>query len=172
MFKLLAISALAISFSAVPVLAQASQEVRQVQQALSSKGFDPGQIDGIYGPNTAKALRQFQRQENLKVNGEIDASTLSHLGIQPTPMQHFSSSTDSTSQYKKAGSHYSKGGKELVKKGSKGYVGAGAASFGKQVGKGTVSAAKGTAHAAKQVGKGVKEAVTGEPKHENDKNNK
>lgn len=172
MFKLLAISALAISFSAVPVLAQASQQVREVQQALSSKGFDPGQIDGIYGPHTASALRQYQRHEALKVNGQMDAQTLSHLGVQPTPMQHFSSSTNSTSHYKKAGSEYSTAGKQLVKKSSKGYVGAGATSFGKNVGKGTVSAAKGTAHAATQIGKGVKEAVTGKPKHENDKNNK
>lgn len=172
MFKLVAISALAISFSAVPVLAQGSQDVRHVQQALSNKGFNPGQIDGVYGPHTANALRQYQRKEDLKVTGHMDASTLSSLGIKPTPMQHYRSSTNSTSKYKKAGSQYSTAGKQLVKKSSKGYVGAGATSFGKDVGKGTVSAAKGTAHAAKQIGKGVKESIVGKPKHENDQNNK
>ena len=31
--------------------------VREVQQALSNAGYDPGPIDGIFGPRTKSALR-------------------------------------------------------------------------------------------------------------------
>lgn len=34
--------------------------VRQVQRALKQINFDPGQIDGIYGPRTEDAVRRFQ----------------------------------------------------------------------------------------------------------------
>lgn len=170
MLKLLAISALAVSFSAGPVLAQSSQQVRNVQQALSDKGYNPGPIDGVNGPHTRAALRQYQRHENLTVNGDMDASTLTSLGVKPTPMEHYRSAATATPKYKKAGSQYANGGKALVKDSSKGYVGAGATKFGKDVAKGTKNAAEGTAHAAKQIGKGVKESIVGKPKHENNNN--
>ncbi|MGH9581738.1 MAG: peptidoglycan-binding domain-containing protein [Bryobacteraceae bacterium] len=166
----MATSVLAVSFCALPVLAQGSQTVRHVQQALQAKGYNPGTIDGMDGPHTRNALRQYQRHEHLTTNGQIDASTLSSLGIQPTPGEHFSSATNSTAKYKKAGSQYSTAGKKLVNDSSKGYVGAGAAAFGKHVGKGTKAAAVGTAHAAEQVGKGVKSAIVGKPKNENNNN--
>ncbi|WP_272495808.1 peptidoglycan-binding domain-containing protein [Bacillus pinisoli] len=35
-------------------------EVRQVQRALQQINFNPGAIDGIYGPNTEDAVRRFQ----------------------------------------------------------------------------------------------------------------
>lgn len=35
-------------------------EVRQLQRALQQINFNPGAIDGIYGPNTADAVRRFQ----------------------------------------------------------------------------------------------------------------
>ncbi|MFV2049292.1 MULTISPECIES: peptidoglycan-binding domain-containing protein [Metabacillus] len=34
--------------------------VRQVQRALKEINFDPGPIDGIYGPRTEDAVRRFQ----------------------------------------------------------------------------------------------------------------
>lgn len=169
MWKLLAISVLGASFSAAPLLAQGSQTVRNVQQALSDKGYNPGPADGVEGPHTRAALRAYQRHEHLTANGDIDASTLSSLGIKPTPTEHYKSATTATPKYKQAGSHYSAAGKGLVKDSSKGYVGAGAEKFGKGVAKGTKDAAQGTAHAAKQIGKGVKESITGKPKN-NDNN--
>jgi N-acetylmuramoyl-L-alanine amidase len=44
------------------VFRQGSQgeEVRQIQRALKQINFDPGTIDGIYGPNTEDAVRRFQ----------------------------------------------------------------------------------------------------------------
>jgi lipid-binding SYLF domain-containing protein len=56
-------------------------EVSKIQTALRDKGFDPGPIDGVMGPRTRSALRQFQRQNNLTVTGQIDAQTRAALEI-------------------------------------------------------------------------------------------
>lgn len=45
--------------SVTKVIAQ-GDFVRQVQEALARRGFDPGPIDGLYGPKTAAALNSFQ----------------------------------------------------------------------------------------------------------------
>jgi len=47
--------------------------------ALKEKGHDPGPIDGIHGPRTSAALRAYQKAENIKVTGRLDADTESHL---------------------------------------------------------------------------------------------
>ncbi|MPZ77561.1 MAG: BON domain-containing protein [Deltaproteobacteria bacterium] len=56
--------------------------VKEVQEALTDKGHDPGKIDGIMGPNTRAALRAFQKQNNLEASGTIDAKTASALGVE------------------------------------------------------------------------------------------
>ncbi|WP_421790199.1 lytic murein transglycosylase [Hyphobacterium sp.] len=40
-----------------------------MQQGLIELGFDPGAPDGMFGPNTRRALMAFQRQNNLVVDG-------------------------------------------------------------------------------------------------------
>ena len=35
--------------------------VLEVQHALKSKGYDPGAVDGVYGPKTQAAVRDFER---------------------------------------------------------------------------------------------------------------
>jgi hypothetical protein len=55
--------------------------VRAAQQALKERGFDPGPIDGKYGPRTGTAVTAFQRQENLTVTGRFDSETLGKLGV-------------------------------------------------------------------------------------------
>jgi peptidoglycan hydrolase-like protein with peptidoglycan-binding domain len=55
--------------------------VRAAQEALEDKGFNPGPIDGIWGPKTAAAVSDFQRKENLTVSGRLDAPTLAKLEI-------------------------------------------------------------------------------------------
>ncbi|MFD1891827.1 peptidoglycan-binding protein [Ottowia beijingensis] len=54
--------------------------VRQAQQRLLDKGYDPGTVDGISGPRTANALRQFQRDEGLMATGRLDSETMNALG--------------------------------------------------------------------------------------------
>jgi len=38
---------------------QIKKEIRETQKILKENGFDPGPIDGIYGPRTDKALRAY-----------------------------------------------------------------------------------------------------------------
>src|SRR5690554_5021874 len=47
-------------------------QIREIQQSLKDQGFDPGPVDGIMGERTRQALREFQRQNNLEVTGDID----------------------------------------------------------------------------------------------------
>jgi peptidoglycan hydrolase-like protein with peptidoglycan-binding domain len=58
MSKLLMSSILALGLSMTPALmAQGSSTVREAQQALKDKGFNPGPIDGLNGsrlPETAE----------------------------------------------------------------------------------------------------------------------
>ena len=65
--------------AAVPKLD--SEGVRQVQQALHDKSFDPGPIDGVLGPQTKEAVRKFQDFYGIKATGEIDNQTLYALGV-------------------------------------------------------------------------------------------
>ena len=64
-------------------------QVQQIQQALKDKGLYKGEVDGIWGPNTASAMRQFGSKEG-QTNGaqrggmdRIDPDTLVALGLDP-----------------------------------------------------------------------------------------
>src|SRR5579875_2482131 len=153
--KRLITALLAASFSVAPLLAQSSQ-VRSVQQALKDKGYDPGPIDGIYGPHTRAALRNYQKHEHLQASGKMDDQTLNSLGVQPTPAEEFHRAADTSHDY-------TQGGKDIAH----GYVGQGAKTFGKDVAEGAKDIGKGTAHAAEDVGKGVKDSITDKPKKTN-----
>ena len=56
-------------------------KVKEIQEALKEKGNDPGQADGIMGPKTQQALREFQKKENLQVTGRVDQETAKALGV-------------------------------------------------------------------------------------------
>jgi peptidoglycan hydrolase-like protein with peptidoglycan-binding domain len=58
------------------------ERVKAVQQALKDKGHDPGEIDGMMGPRTQAALKDFQTKEGLKSSGKLDAETMTKLGVQ------------------------------------------------------------------------------------------
>lgn len=57
-------------------------QVRDVQQNLASRGFDPGKVDGRWGPRTQQALRDFQQDQNLQANGRPTPQTLAALGVE------------------------------------------------------------------------------------------
>lgn len=57
-----------------------SNLILQVQQALKSKGYDPGPVDGVMGNRTREALRRFQEENNLPV-GNMNKETMKALGI-------------------------------------------------------------------------------------------
>lgn len=55
--------------------------VKQVQHALSDKGFYKGPDDGKWGRKTISALKRFQTAQGMKATGRLDQATLTSLGI-------------------------------------------------------------------------------------------
>jgi peptidoglycan hydrolase-like protein with peptidoglycan-binding domain len=58
-----------------------SEAVKNVQKALQDKGLDPGPIDGIMGPKTQAALRNYQKDQKLPETGRLDEQTRQKLGV-------------------------------------------------------------------------------------------
>jgi peptidoglycan hydrolase-like protein with peptidoglycan-binding domain len=56
-------------------------QVRNIQQALDSKGFSTRATDGRWGPETEAALRKFQQQQNIGGEGQLTHETLAALGV-------------------------------------------------------------------------------------------
>jgi peptidoglycan hydrolase-like protein with peptidoglycan-binding domain len=56
--------------------------IKQVQQKLKQQGHDVGAVDGMWGPKTQAALREFQQQQGMQASGELDQETLAALGVQ------------------------------------------------------------------------------------------
>jgi hypothetical protein len=54
--------------------------ISQVQRHLSSNGFNPGNIDGVYGRHTDSAIKSYQRKNNLGVGG-LTHETLERMDI-------------------------------------------------------------------------------------------
>lgn len=52
-------------------------DVRAVQQQLADLGFNPGPVDGIYGPLTVDAVERFQRAARIGVDGVVGPVTRS-----------------------------------------------------------------------------------------------
>jgi len=55
--------------------------VRQAQTRLQEAGFAPGDIDGVLGPQTRTALRQYQAKHGLPKTGDLDEATLRALKV-------------------------------------------------------------------------------------------
>src|SRR3954452_5562200 len=58
---------------AEPVLRSGSsgEVVRQLQQALTGLGYDPGAIDAHFGPRTEAAVKAFQKAHGIAVDGVV-----------------------------------------------------------------------------------------------------
>lgn len=59
-----------------------SDEIRQAQMALNKRGFNAGRQDGVWGPDTESAVRDFQKSRGLDVTGRLDERTMKELGIE------------------------------------------------------------------------------------------
>jgi peptidoglycan endopeptidase LytE len=62
-------------------LARLRDQIRAVQRALRRKGYDIKTIDGTFGEKTERALRKFQKAQNLPVTGLLDDRSLTALQI-------------------------------------------------------------------------------------------
>lgn len=61
--------------------ANSSGLVRSAQGALNDRGYNVGAVDGLWGPSTENAVRQFQQAQGLQQTGKLDQQTLAALGI-------------------------------------------------------------------------------------------
>ena len=51
------------------------EELEGVQDALTKLGYEPGKVDGKDGPNTQKAVREFQAHASIKIDGIVGPET-------------------------------------------------------------------------------------------------
>ena len=58
---------------------QRGDDVAELQQRLCALGFDTGRVDGIFGDATAKAMREFQENAALPVDGILGTESLHEL---------------------------------------------------------------------------------------------
>ncbi len=56
-------------------------QVRTIQEKLKRWGYYDGAVDGIFGPDTRKAVVFFQRENGLAVDGIVGPNTLRALGM-------------------------------------------------------------------------------------------
>lgn len=54
-------------------------DVAELQRRLGSLGFDSGRVDGIFGPDTEHALREFQRNVAITTDGVCGPDVLASL---------------------------------------------------------------------------------------------
>jgi peptidoglycan hydrolase-like protein with peptidoglycan-binding domain len=59
--------------------------VRDAQIALRDAGYKPGRIDGVMGPTTQAAIREFQASYGLPQTGRLDDATQQQLFAARTP---------------------------------------------------------------------------------------
>ncbi|HEX5203081.1 N-acetylmuramoyl-L-alanine amidase [Paractinoplanes rhizophilus] len=65
-------------FHSVPN-ALVGEDVRTLQERLLEMGYDTGRADSIYGPRTARAVAQFQREVGLTQDGSCGPQTMKAL---------------------------------------------------------------------------------------------
>jgi peptidoglycan hydrolase-like protein with peptidoglycan-binding domain len=56
-------------------------DLREVQSLLAAQGFDPGPVDGVAGSRTEGAIRAFQEEDGLAVDGRASARLLQRLRL-------------------------------------------------------------------------------------------
>jgi len=57
-----------------------SDDVLKLQQALNDNG-ESVKVDGVMGPNTEKALRDYQQKNGLQASGQLDSQTRQKLNL-------------------------------------------------------------------------------------------
>jgi len=56
-------------------------KIEEIQVKLQALGYDVGEIDGIFGPQTAASVHSFQLSQGLVPDGEVGPLTAAALGI-------------------------------------------------------------------------------------------
>jgi peptidoglycan hydrolase-like protein with peptidoglycan-binding domain len=140
MIGILSLSPAGLAAVAGPTEALNRDDINKVQQSLSDKGLYHGRIDGVMGPQTRKAIGEYQESEKLPVTKQLDAETAGRLGV---------GSESVGGKFKGAGQEVGAGGKEAGHEIQNGKP----VAAGKELG-------KGIGRAGKNVGQGIKKAVS------------
>jgi hypothetical protein len=74
-----------VSRSSSGVSRASAEDIREAQRALNKMGFDAGSVDGVWGPVTAAAIRNFQQSRGIEVTGRLNDRTMEELGINGGP---------------------------------------------------------------------------------------
>ena len=53
--------------------------IQSIQEALKNAGLYSGTVDGVLGPKTKKAIREFQTMNNLNADGKVGRKTWAKL---------------------------------------------------------------------------------------------
>ena len=56
-----------------------NQAVADLQSQLAARGYDPGPIDGMMGERTRAAIRAYQRDRQMPVDGQVSQALVSSL---------------------------------------------------------------------------------------------
>jgi peptidoglycan hydrolase-like protein with peptidoglycan-binding domain len=77
-----------VARTAPPVRHYAQQQptpdrFKEIQQALSDRGYFKGPVDGQWGAESVEALKQFQREQKIDEDGKITSLSLIALGLGP-----------------------------------------------------------------------------------------
>ena len=60
-----------------------SNRIREVQQALLERGYLKSEVTGSWNAASVEALKRFEADQKVKVDGKIDSKTLIALGLGP-----------------------------------------------------------------------------------------
>ena len=67
--------------------AKTSNMVAATQANLTQLGYRPGPVDGLYGPQTGEAIRQYQRDHGLPVTGKLSGQVALNIEDRATGLQ-------------------------------------------------------------------------------------
>ena len=72
--------------TSAPTAPVAQVTIRDVQTALQQGGYyKGGNVDGLWGPGTQRAVTRFQRDHSLTANGKLDVPTLQAMNLTGAP---------------------------------------------------------------------------------------
>jgi hypothetical protein len=88
---LLFIKVFTVIMITIPLVSEAYDiNISIAQKKLKDMGYYTGRVDGIYGPKTERAIREFQRRHHLPETGRLDRATkrmLDQTTLRPSATQ-------------------------------------------------------------------------------------
>ncbi len=69
-----------VQYSSAPIKRAPTEMIRYAQTALKGLGYSIGQVDGLWGPRSAKAIRAFEAEQKIRsANGHLSELNLNRL---------------------------------------------------------------------------------------------